>query len=1064
MIAGACGGTDTASDRDRNLQTGGYGSNASGFAINRLGSVQLNQPMRLTSQEQADGSHLVLVESLRLQDQDVAARATVARVSADRTFDTTFGVDGLSTITADDLSITKLTLTKYGHVLMPIVTPDETSGGEAVDSVTGIRRLRASDGSVDTSFGVDGTFVLPEAIPASEFRAVTGGRGATFYIATAKRDGKASPIDTTEVALYGYNLPALMTSQKGEGLLTQYTPTLPDLPEGGGVIKQGAPFLRIEDDGTVSVLVLVTVTKCADAITSPCLQSVRRAISTQQMTSDGSPILRPAEESDGLLWIDANFVTNTTSRDSEIDAVAANPDLETDERLITLNDGLFRDELDLSGEFGPGIEHVIRTNATYSTLDEHVYGSPDGPAENLRGVGDVWFGAYSKRVFVPGGAGHLVGLSADAASDTSSLWIAEQNASSPTGFLPYGNYAMTFETSGNFQVTDDGAFLNVEKVGLTGQYDQGIWLSPVFNSRGVLKLDTAGVPLPEFVTDSGPGKSPLNGVTPNTGGGFWNPTLVASTNNEVMAVGITWAENPQEDSNKLVVQRFKPDSAGTFEKSGDEVRIDIGRSSLGSSDEGAAVADGKGNLYALVRAGMSVSVIKVSLEDEKIDTSYGSNGYAVLRDTAHPETTWINPRLYVNADGSVDVLNQEWVGAAADEDGLWPMRITARRIPSNGSVDLSTPPIVVTTDPTEVGCNCTKRAVDVQTAATAILDSSGLVVMSYLLESEEIMTDPETGEEYESNETYVRVVRFAANGTADTTFGKRGFGGVRFTDLAVGEPIPAAPKLGRLADGRLLLGVDFIEALSAELGSTGVFSAAIRLAPNGLPANFTPVAQPTSPDPLFGKIDLLPPPNSGGGGFLARADEAATSYVENAIAERALPPTDEKITNTDGVVRIVVAGTSADRTINVRWSIPESLAKGPTKFTVTAQPGGKTCTTATTSCSFKQLEAWTSYSFVVKTVSAAAGLPRDSLPSNPVKPVRVLKRGTSTPTSKLITPASSGKQTWKVGGGCKLSKDSKTFTASKDAGLCTLSLTTAKSGKTPKTTRVITVVVKAVAK
>ena len=131
---------------------------------------------------------------------------------------------------------------------------------------------------------------------------------------------------------------------------------------------------------------------------------------------------------------------------------------------------------------------------------------------------------------------------------------------------------------------------------------------------------------------------------------------------------------------------------------------------------------------------------------------------------------------------------------------------------------------------------------------------------------------------------------------------------------------------------------------------------------------------------------------------------------------------------------------------------------------MTATPGGQTCVTATTSCVFKRLDPWTAYTFQVKTVSASSGTPADSLASNPVKPVRIVKRGSRTEPTKLITPASTGKPTWKATGGCTVTKDGKSFLATKDGALCTLSLTTAKAGKVPKTTRTITVVVRAVAK
>jgi hypothetical protein len=130
---------------------------------------------------------------------------------------------------------------------------------------------------------------------------------------------------------------------------------------------------------------------------------------------------------------------------------------------------------------------------------------------------------------------------------------------------------------------------------------------------------------------------------------------------------------------------------------------------------------------------------------------------------------------------------------------------------------------------------------------------------------------------------------------------------------------------------------------------------------------------------------------------------------------------------------------------------------------VTATPGGQKCTTSTTSCVFKKLEPWTTYTFAITTVSASS---TDAAVSSliGIKPVRVLTRDSRTDPTKLITPASTGKRTWRATGGCKVTADGKLFTTPKDGALCTLSLTTAKVGKSPKTTRTITVVVRAVAK
>lgn len=162
-------------------------------------------------------------------------------------------------------------------------------------------------------------------------------------------------------------------------------------------------------------------------------------------------------------------------------------------------------------------------------------------------------------------------------------------------------------------------------------------------------------------------------------------------------------------------------------------------------------------------------------------------------------------------------------------------------------------------------------------------------------------------------------------------------------------------------------------------------------------------------------------------------------------------------------LKIIAMTSAVDRSIGVKWAIPQSLATKTVSYEVIAMPGGKSCTTASTLCVFRGLDPWTTYTFTVGVKSGAEGILASDA-SSPLRPIRILARNKSVKSTSLITPAAQGKLTWRVTGGCTLSADSATLSTPKDATTCTLSVRSPKAGKTPATTRSITIDVRAIVK
>jgi len=197
-----------------------------------------------------------------------------------------------------------------------------------------------------------------------------------------------------------------------------------------------------------------------------------------------------------------------------------------------------------------------------------------------------------------------------------------------------------------------------------------------------------------------------------------------------------------------------------------------------------------------------------------------------------------------------------------------------------------------------------------------------------------------------------------------------------------------------------------------------------------------------------------------------RAQEKAESTreaIEAVVAVEATNTERESRLPTDSGITVITTKpvlTSVkaieDRSLTVSWSL---ASPQPTFVTATASPGGRTCTSEKGSCVIRGLDPSISYSVVVAPKGEATAEPAASGGAT-VKPIVTMKPGRVASPTTYVRPASRGKATWKVRGGCTLNESNTRITAPRRDATCQLIVTTAKFGSTPKTTKSVTIVVK----
>jgi hypothetical protein len=297
------------------------------------------------------------------------------------------------------------------------------------------------------------------------------------------------------------------------------------------------------------------------------------------------------------------------------------------------------------------------------------------------------------------------------------------------------------------------------------------------------------------------------------------------------------------------------------------------------------------------------------------------------------------------------------------------------------------------------------------------------------------------GEEYvTANAT---IAKFTSSGKLDTTFGTQGVVTLDGTSNALyGAGVSMVSAID--SEERVYLAAPLEDGLSVDvlvlrLTAAGVVDAApIAVAPE---------------DTVPGDAGTTPQQERDAAEKQRRSKAAAAADDRADDVRDAALPVDNGLTVTATKPLITAVKAVEDRSLTVSWTQPTAQQGF---VTATATPGGRTCTSDQGSCIIRGLDPSVSYTVTVAPRGAEATA---SAPSQSIKPVVTLKAGRVASPTTYVRPASKGKATWKVRGGCTLNETNTRITAPKRAATCVLSVTTAKFGPTPKTTKSVTIVV-----
>ena len=152
--------------------------------------------------------------------------------------------------------------------------------------------------------------------------------------------------------------------------------------------------------------------------------------------------------------------------------------------------------------------------------------------------------------------------------------------------------------------------------------------------------------------------------------------------------------------------------------------------------------------------------------------------------------------------------------------------------------------------------------------------------------------------------------------------------------------------------------------------------------------------------------------------------------------------------------------SAANRSVTISWFAVPNVAE--VTYVVTATPGGRSCTTTTTSCTVTGLSNGVEYSFAISLRTgtgkvAASSTGTAARPAFTVKKT-VVKKGSRTLLGSIVSPVSKGRRTWSVKGGCSLAAGR--LVAPKRKVTCRLTLRTARTSSFPAASTTVKVAVK----
>lgn len=1074
LAIAACGASESSNgDRDRNVPAGAeafFSRAIDGVARNKVGDAAIRIPASLTERRQADGSALIAVSTLLLDKQGIRSEIAVSRLTRSGEIDESFGTNGVKTLSVLRTLGRAMSISPDGT----IVIVEESEDGK--NRLVGMRRYDIASGRPDANFGDNGRIDLSNAglgennvlSADAVFADQDGGvilRGTAAFGDMSSKSFLARWTPTGLDTNFGDNGRLLLASASIDGLAIDESITCgaPTLSDGAGAFLAVSGCLRsrniVSDAGTVT-------------------GEFRRAIAFQRFTGAG--------ELDGdavVSWIDPDDKTYEVGNYPDIVDVDLSED--ATKTFVTIDALGSRQILAFADNLRSFVPAGNDLDTRFAQLPKYVSGAGGGATRRL---------GLARLITTDEPA--FVGVSVDSFAEATTIETGAYDlaAMSSVDFgtgrqgVPIGDVPWASRSIEDVRVIGDNVFMNIATTSLAfGPFEQD---QQRLNQRGgYLAIGRDGATREPYGSVDGMARSPEQGGS-LIAGGLRMPGLFPAKDGSMFSVSHK-ASFGEENSGTFTITRYSPDAK---QKVVSEIVVDGFQPFFWHQPLNAF--DGVDNFYIGGFANGHIGVAKLSVTKAGLDTSYGDQGFAELpRDRfGGTDVKWAMAPvgLTLQVDGSVDASVSTWPWAEGDQPR--PLTITSTRLTPDGARDETRSEMTLTIPELSL-CSCFTDTLAL--SVRPVIDSDGRLVIAIpdfrVFDDEGNDISPTVsrgGAQFAQVRRLAcraqpcvgggafagaQIRRYTRDGALDPTFGSNGASRVSLYELGVEIPFGAS-SVAIGPDGSIVVTTIGMEASFPDdavdewgIKLEGEYAYSLLLSATGQPLNFTPREQPEAAKTL---TDLVNDSRSqfGGGSTATNPLAGGAASPSEAIAappgssvDVVLPPAVIATTGGDRPV-ITITGTPADRAIDVRWAVPTALAKAKATYTVTASPGGQKCTTSTTSCVFKKLDPWTGYSFVIKTVTAASASVPDSTPSIPVNPVRIVKRGSRTEPTKLISPASTGKATWKATGGCKVTKDGKTFTATKDAALCTLSVTTAKAGKVPKTTRAITVVVRAVAK